>query len=88
MLSRGLLNTLDAEFCIRHLKLLIRITMPEYFNTDQGMQFTAEARISVLKISNIEISMEDKGHYHDDILVERLRRTVKHECSIPRHLAT
>jgi putative transposase len=49
-------------------------------NTDQGAQFTSEAFTGALKEHGIRISMDGKGCYHDNIFVERLWRSVKHEC--------
>lgn len=48
-------------------------------NTDQGVQFTSEAFTSILKDHRIQISMDGKGCYYDNIFVERLWWTVKHE---------
>ena len=80
VLSWRLSNTLDADFCVQALETAIQdYDCPEIFNTDQGAQFTAEAGISVIKNSNVQISMDGKGRYHDNIFVERLWRTVKYE---------
>jgi putative transposase len=43
-------------------------------------QFTSEAFTGALKEHGIRISMDGKGCYHDNIFVERLWRSVKHEC--------
>jgi putative transposase len=48
-------------------------------NTDQGAQFTSEAFTDRLKDNHIQISMEGKGSYRDNIFVERLWRTMKYE---------
>ena len=52
---------------------------PDIFNTDQGSQFTSEAFIELLKQHGVQISMDGKGRYRDNIFVERLWRTVKYE---------
>jgi putative transposase len=52
---------------------------PELFNTDQGCQFTSEAFTGVLKAHGIRISMDGRGRALDNIFVERLWRSVKHE---------
>ena len=49
------------------------------FNTDQGSQFTSEAFTRMLLDHGIEISMDGRGRCHDNIFVERLWWTVKHE---------
>jgi len=52
---------------------------PEIFNSDQGSQFTSEAFTGVLKREGIVISMDGRGRAFDNIFVERLWRSVKHE---------
>ena len=49
------------------------------FNTDQGSQFTSKEFTQALKDQGVRISMDGKGPYADNILVERLWRTVKYE---------
>lgn len=81
VLSWRVSNTMDTDFCVDALEeALQRHGTPEIFNTDQGVQFTSEAFTSVLKEHGIRISMDGKGCYHDNIFVERLWRSVKHEC--------
>ena len=48
-------------------------------NTDQGSQFTSEAFTGVLKDQGINISMDGKGRWVDNVFVERLWRSVKYE---------
>lgn len=45
---------------------------PEIFNTDQGTQFTSEAFTGTLKAAGIQISMDGKGRWVDNVFVERL----------------
>jgi putative transposase len=80
VLSWRVSNTLDTDFCIEALEeALQRYGAPEIFNTDQGSQFTSEAFTGVLKDNGIEISMDGKGRWVDNVFVERLWRTVKYE---------
>lgn len=73
-------NTMDAAFCVDCLEDALRThDKPEIFNSDQGSQFTSEAFTDVLKRENIEISMDGRGRAFDNIFVERLWRSVKHE---------
>ena len=73
-------NTLDSAFCVEALEeALHRHGRPEIFNTDQGAQFTSEAFTGVLKAHDIEISMDGKGRWVDNVFVERLWRSVKYE---------
>ena len=58
---------------------IVKYGPPEIFNTDQGSQFTSEEFISVLKRAEIQISMDGKGRWLDNVFVERLWRSVKYE---------
>ena len=80
VLSWRVSNTQDTAFCIEALEeALERYGAPQIFNTDQGAQFTSEAFTDVLKDHGIEISMDGKGRWVDNVFVERLWRSVKHE---------
>lgn len=70
---------LDKEFCIRALEEAMKVSKPEIFNSDQGMQFTSENFTSILEQAGIRISMDGRGRVYDNIFVERLWRTVKYE---------
>jgi len=80
VLAWQLSNTLDSRFCVECLEqALSRYGAPDIFNTDQGCQFTSDAFTSVLKLHKITISMDGRGRALDNIFVERLWRSVKHE---------
>jgi putative transposase len=80
VLSWRLSNTLTAGFCVDALgEALARFGKPKIFNSDQGSQFTSEEFTRVLLDHGIEISMDGRGRCHDNIFVERLWWTVKHE---------
>ena len=81
VLSWRLSNTLDAGFCIEALEeALERYDTPEIFNTDQGSQFTCEDFTSVLAGHHgVAISMDGRGRWLDNVFIERLWRSVKHE---------
>ena len=80
VLAWRLSNTLDSGFCIDCLEQSLRVYgTPEIFNTDQGCQFTSEAFTGLLKSHEIAISMDGRGRALDNIFVERLWRSVKHE---------
>ena len=72
-------NTLDGSFCLDTLRIALQQGKPEIFNTDQGSQFTANAYVSELESSGIQVSMDGRGRAFDNIFVERLWRTVKYE---------
>lgn len=72
-------NTLEGSFCLEMLEEALRLGRPEVFNTDQGVQFTAEAFTSRLLEAGVAVSMDSKGRCLDNVFVERLWRTVKYE---------
>jgi putative transposase len=49
------------------------------YSTRTGAQFTSEAFTDVLKETGIDISMDGKGRWIDNVFVERLWRSVKYE---------
>jgi putative transposase len=72
--------TMDVSFCIEALEeALSNYGKPEIFNTDQGSQFTSEAFTGRLKKEGIQISMDGKGRWCDNVFVERLWRSLKYE---------
>lgn len=80
VLAWRLSNTLTSDFCVAALKeALMRYGTPEIFNTDQGSQFTSAEFTGVLIEHQVEISMDGRGRCHDNIFVERLWWTIKHE---------
>jgi len=89
VLSWRLSTSLDSGFCIEAVQEAIaRHGTPEIFNTDQGCQFTSEAFTGVLKGNGIAISMDGRGRALDNVFVERLWRTVKHDDIYIRGYAT
>lgn len=80
VLSWRLSNTLDTSFCLAALEEAIDIYgCPEIFNSDQGSQFTSEAFTNKLKYHDIQISMDGRGRWRDNIFIERLWKSVKYE---------
>jgi len=80
VLSWRVSNSLEAVFCVDCLEDALRVHgKPEIFNSDQGSQFTSDAFTGVLKRESIIISMDGRGRAFDNIFVERLWRSVKHE---------
>ncbi len=71
--------TLEADFCVSALKKALSLGRPDIFNTDQGSQFTSEVFTGLLTQHGIAISMDGVGRAFDNIMVERLWRTVKVE---------
>ena len=73
-------NTIDTAFCVEALtEALETYGPPEIFNTDQGATFTARAFTSVLESAGVKISMDGRGRWMDNVMIERLWRSVKYE---------
>jgi putative transposase len=72
--------TLETGPCLEALnEAMARYGTPEIMNTDQGSQFTSIDFIKALKDAEIEISMDGKGAWRDNVFVARLWRTIKYE---------
>ena len=72
--------TLETGPCLEALEeAMARFGKPGIMNTDQGSQFTSIDFIKALKDAGIQISMDGKGAWRDNVFVERLWRTIKYE---------
>lgn len=81
VLSWRLSNTLHTDFCVAALEeALAKYDKPAIFNTDQGSQFTSLEFTQTLKDAGVKISMDSKGRWMDNIMIERLWRSLKYEC--------
>ena len=80
VLAWRLSTTMDTEFCVEALQdAMNRHGKPGIFNTDQGSQFTSEAFTGTLIAHGVQISMDGKGRFLDNIFIERLWRSLKYE---------
>jgi putative transposase len=80
VLSWRVLITLEAAFRVEALEdALARHGRPEIFNTDQGSPFTRHDFTGVLLQAGLAISMDGKGSWRDNVVVERLWRSIKDE---------
>jgi len=80
VLSWRLSNSLETEPCIEALEeALATYGVPGIFNSDQGCQFTSADFTQVLKNKGINISMDGKGCWVDNVFIERLWRSLKYE---------
>jgi putative transposase len=53
--------------------------LPSILNSDQGSQFTSDEYMSYLLTNNIRQSMDGKGRWIDNVIIERWFRTLKIE---------
>lgn len=79
VLSWSLSNTMEADFCIEALWQALKIATPEIFNTDQGSQFTDSDFVGCLLQSGVRVSMDGRRRWIDNVMVERLWRSLKYE---------
>lgn len=81
VLSWRLSNTMDGEFCREALEeALTTHGLPEIFNTDQGSQFTSPRLTELLTDAGVQVSMDGRGRWMDNVFIERLWRSLKYEC--------
>ena len=81
VLSWRVSTTQDTSFCLEALEEAMRkYGKPEIFNTDQGSQFTSAAWVNELEKQGIQVSMDVKGCWMDNVFIERLWRSLKYEC--------
>ena len=81
VLSWRLSNSMDVRFCLEALNEALSIYgPPEIMNTDQGSQFTGFEWTNRLKEAGVRISMDGRGRWMDNRMIERLWRSLKYEC--------
>jgi len=81
VLGWALSNTMGTDLCLAALEMALGATgkVPEIFNTDQGSQFTSAEWTGRLTELGVKISMDGRGRWMDNVFIERLWRSVKHE---------
>ena len=81
VLAHRVSNTMHADFCVDALKeAMAKYGKPQIMNTDQGSQFTGGEWTGALKAAGVQISMDGRGRYLDNIFIERLWRSLKQEA--------
>tara|TARA_Y100001968_G_scaffold242897_1_gene226635 strand:+ start:355 stop:1191 length:837 start_codon:yes stop_codon:yes gene_type:complete len=89
VLSWRLSNSMEADFCVEALKeALAKYGKPEIMNSDQGSQFTGFEWTLALKDAGVRISMDGRGRWIDNRMIERLWRSLKYECVYLRAFET
>jgi putative transposase len=79
VLAWRLSNSMTTDFCIDALEAAIRdCGRPMILNTDQGSQFTGTF-VGVVQQHGIQLSMDGKGAWRDNLFIERLWKSVKYE---------
>ena len=75
-------NSLEILFCLEALKESFdnnKKIKPEIFNTDQGSQFTSSKWTDIIISNNVKVSMDGKGRWIDNVIIERFFRSLKYE---------
>ena len=74
-------NTMEVDFCLEVLceAVMVAGKAPKIINTDQVSQFTGVEWISAVESLGVQVSMDGRGRWQDNVLIERLWRSVKHE---------
>jgi putative transposase len=73
-------DTLDTAPVLAAVKKAIRqYGKPEILNSDQGSQFTSDEYTGYLKSEGIRQSMDGKGRWVDNVVIERWFRSLKIE---------
>lgn len=73
-------NMLDTQSCLVAFEKAMKSGYkPRIINSDQGCQFTSDDWVWALVAHRIEISMDGKGRWADNIQIERFWRTLKYE---------
>jgi putative transposase len=81
VLGWALSNTCDTALCLAALEMALATagTAPEILNSDQGCQYTSAEWTGRLTGLGVKISMDGKGRWLDNVVVERFWWSLKHE---------
>ncbi len=90
IVSWELSQNMEQGFVMDAARKALVTATPIIWNSDQGSQFTSPQYTSLLEEAGVQISMDGRGRFVDNIFTERLWRTIKyeevylHEYSTPR----
>lgn len=79
VISWELDQSLEIDFVLEAVNKALKHYQPNIMNSDQGSHFTSSQYTDLLKEREVNISMDGKGRALDNIITERLWRTVKYE---------
>lgn len=72
-------DTLGTRAVISALKKAFQVAKPRILNSDQGSQFTSQEYVDFVQLNNIKISMDGKGRWADNIMIEHWFRSLKYD---------
>jgi putative transposase len=79
VVSWELSPSLSQPFVMAAARAALQTAKPLIWNSDQGSQFTSPQYTGLLAAAGVQISMDGRGRYVDNIFTERLWRTIKYE---------
>ena len=80
ILAHRVAITLEAIHAVEALEeAYVRFGKPAIVNTDQGSQFTAQEFVDAVLSNGVQLSMDGRGAWRDNVFVERIWRSVKYE---------
>jgi putative transposase len=79
VVSWELSQSLSQPFVMAAARAALQIGKPLIWNSDQGSQFTSPKYTNLLTAAGVQISMDGRGRFVDNIFTERLWRTIKYE---------
>lgn len=79
IVSWELSQSLDQNFVTTAVQKALDTSKPDICNSDQGSHFTSPQYTRLLTESGVQVSMDGRGRFVDNIFTERLWRTIKYE---------
>ncbi|SDC79233.1 putative transposase [Paraburkholderia lycopersici] len=80
VLAHRVAVTLETSHAVEALEeALARYGLPDIVNADQGSQFTAGAFTEAVLGRGVQLLMDGKGAWRDNVFVERVWRSIKYE---------
>jgi putative transposase len=90
IVSWELSQNMGQGFVMDAARAALARATPTIWNSDQGSHFTSPQYTALLEAAGVQVSMDGRGRFVDNIFTERLWRTIKyeevylHEYSTPR----
>lgn len=83
-------NSLEGSFCMECLEEALNVSgcVPGIINSDQGCQFTSKSWVETVELLGAQVSHDGRGRALDNVMIERLWRSVKYEDVYPHGYST
>lgn len=88
IISWALNDSLEIGFVLETSRNALSITHPDIMNSDQGSHFTSPKFTELFLNAGSKISMDHRGRAFDNIMIERLWRTIKYENVYSMHYSS